>query len=45
MIYNVKATMPVMVPKYLQKKGLLGKEGKAAQKSNFFADPAELFGR
>lgn len=43
MIYNVRATMPVMVPKYLQKKGLLGKEYAPVTKKNFFADPAELF--
>lgn len=43
MIYNVRATMPVMVPKYLQKKGLLGKEYPPVTKKNFFADPSELF--
>ncbi len=42
MIYNVRATMPVMVPKYLQKKGLLGKECTTIDKKNFFADPAQL---
>lgn len=43
MVYNVRATMPVMVPKYLQKKGLLGKEFPQVNKTNFFADPSQLF--
>lgn len=43
MIYNVRATMPVIVPKYLQKKGLLGKECQEVNKTNFFADPSDLF--
>jgi hypothetical protein len=43
MIYNMRATMPVMVPKYLQKKGLLDKECSAVSKNNFFADPSQLF--
>jgi hypothetical protein len=32
-----------MVPKYLQKKGLLDKECSAVSKNNFFADPSQLF--
>ncbi len=43
MIYNVRATMPTMVPKYLQGKGLIGNEYPAITKDNFFADPAQLF--
>lgn len=43
MIYNVKATMPTMVPQYLQKKGLIGKEYPPITRENFFADPAQLF--
>ncbi len=43
MIYNVRATMPTMVPKYLQRKGLIGKEYPPVTKDNFFADPAQLF--
>lgn len=43
MIYNVRATMPTMVPKYLQGKGLIGKEYPPVTRENFFADPAQLF--
>ncbi len=43
MIYNVRATMPTMVPKYLQGKGLIGKEFPAVTAENFFADPSQLF--
>ncbi len=43
MIYNVRATMPTMVPKYLQGKGLIGNEYPAVTRDNFFADPAQLF--
>ncbi len=43
MIYNVRATMPVIVPSYLQKKGILGKKYPEVNKDNFFADPSELF--
>jgi hypothetical protein len=43
MIYNVRATMPTMVPKYLQGKKLIGMEYPAITADNFFADPSELF--
>jgi len=43
MIYNVRATMPTMVPKYLQGKKLIGKEYPPVTRENFFADPAQLF--
>ncbi|HMM61273.1 MAG TPA: DUF4105 domain-containing protein, partial [Candidatus Rifleibacterium sp.] len=43
MIYNVRATMPTMVPKYLQGKGLIGKELPAVTAENFFADPSQIF--
>jgi hypothetical protein len=43
MIYNVRATMPVMVPKYLQKKGLLKGELPEVTEKTFFADPDEIF--
>lgn len=43
MIYNVRATMPTMVPKYLQKKGVVGNEYPAVTRENFFADPGQLF--
>lgn len=43
MIYNVRATMPTMVPKYLQGKKLLGKEYPPVTGENFFADPSQLF--
>jgi hypothetical protein len=43
MIYNVRATMPTMVPKYLQGKGIIGKEYPAVTRDNFFADPSQHF--
>ncbi len=35
MIYNVRATMPTMVPSYLNKKGLLSKAYKTIDKTNY----------
>ncbi len=35
MIYNVRATMPTMVPSYLYKKGLLSKAYKTIDKNNY----------
>lgn len=35
MIYNVRATMPTMVPSYLHKKGLLSKAFKTIDKTNY----------
>ncbi|NLI10635.1 MAG: DUF4105 domain-containing protein [Elusimicrobia bacterium] len=35
LVYNLKATMPVWVPGYLQKKGILGSEYKTVTKENF----------
>lgn len=35
MIYNVRATMPTMVPSYLYKKGLLSKAFKTIDKTNY----------
>lgn len=42
MIYNVRATMPTMVPGYLQKKGLIEKERQEINEKNFFVDPRKL---
>ncbi|MGM0599290.1 MAG: DUF4105 domain-containing protein [Candidatus Rifleibacteriota bacterium] len=42
MIYNVRATMPTMVPRYLQKKGLIEKEKQEINEKNFFVDPRKL---
>ncbi len=43
MIYNVRATMPTMVPRYLQGKKLIGKELPTIDKTNFFAPPQQIF--
>lgn len=37
LIYNVRATMPTMVPSYLQGKGLLGKELPTVDASNYLS--------
>ncbi|NLI79455.1 MAG: DUF4105 domain-containing protein [Candidatus Riflebacteria bacterium] len=42
LIYNVRATMPRLVPSYLQKKGLLGKELPEINETNYFVDIDQL---
>ncbi|MBF0408073.1 MAG: DUF4105 domain-containing protein [Candidatus Riflebacteria bacterium] len=42
MVYNFKATMPIMVPDYLQKKNLLSKEKTEINSTNFFGDFHQL---
>lgn len=42
-IYNVRATMPVMVPKRLEKLGVIGERLTEVNSENFFASPQELF--
>jgi hypothetical protein len=38
MVYNIRATMPTMVPAYLIKKGIIGKALPEINKSNYFGD-------
>jgi hypothetical protein len=42
-IYNLRATMPVMVPKRLNKLGIIGEKLPEVNQSNFFARPQEIF--
>lgn len=43
MIYNVRATMPVIVPKALQRIKMLGQQFPDVNKDNFFVDPDQIF--
>lgn len=42
-IYNVRATMPVIVPKRLNKLGIISEVLPEVNSSNFFAKPKEIF--
>ncbi len=43
LIYNVRATMPVSVPKRLNKLGIISHKLPEVNQSNFFARPQEIF--